>query len=240
MRKVFFFMANQAKMQSKTGQLSLDLPVSSALGESDFFVSSSNSNATKMIRRWQNWHMGKLLLVGPEASGKTHLVNIWATMAKATVIEARNLSGVNIADVATKNVAIENCSAIAGQISLEESLLHLQNFAITQKKFLLLTSRVSPAYAQFSLPDLASRMEATVLAIIKPPDDKLLAAVITKLFADRQISPAPEVVPYLIRRIERSFESAIKIVALLDDAALEQGRSITRDFARRTMDKANF
>lgn len=233
-------MANREKMPSETVQLSFDLPVVSALGANDFFVSSSNSNAMEMIRQWQNWHGGKLLLVGPEGSGKTHLANIWATMAEATVIDADNLFDADIPALAAKNVAIENCSAIAGQTGLEESLLHLHNFAIAQNRSLLLTSRVSPARSQFSLPDLASRMEGMVAAAIKPPDDELLKAVITKLFADRQISPAPEVVPYLIRRIERSFKSAQKTVALLDAAALEQRRSITRDFAGKTMDKANF
>lgn len=82
-----------------------------------------------------------------------------------------------------------------------------------------------------TLPDLASRLKAAATVEIDEPDDLLLAGVITKLFADRQIEVDPAVVQYLVRRIERSLSTAIGVVDRLDRAALEQKTRITRALA---------
>ena len=66
---------------------------------------------------------------------------------------------------------------------------------------------------------------------IGEPDDMLLAGVIAKLFADRQVEVDPHVVHYLVRRIERSLATAIRVVDRLDRAALEQQSRITRGMA---------
>jgi chromosomal replication initiation ATPase DnaA len=80
-------------------------------------------------------------------------------------------------------------------------------------------------------------MEAALLARLAPPDDALLAAVLAKLFADRQIAPAPDCVPYLARRIERTFEAARATVAAIDAQALAEGRKVTRALAAEVLDK---
>jgi len=58
-----------------------------------------------------------------------------------------------------------------------------------------------------------------------------------KQFNDRQLIVDPEVVLYLIRRIERSFASVRRIVEALDRTSLEEGRRITRMLARRVLDR---
>ena len=55
-------------------------------------------------------------------------------------------------------------------------------------------------------------------------------------FADRQLSPSPDTIPYLVRRIERSFEAARDIVEALDAQALADARPITRSLAARVLD----
>ena len=84
-----------------------------------------------------------------------------------------------------------------------------------------------------ALPDLASRLKAAATVEIREPDDLLLAGVITKLFADRQVEVEPHVVQFLVRRIERSLSTAIRVVERLDRAALEQKTRITRGAGRR-------
>ena len=68
------------------------------------------------------------------------------------------------------------------------------------------------------------------------PFATLLAAVLAKLFADRQIIPRPDVIPYLVAHMDRSFESAARVVAALDRAALSEGRSLSRPLAIRVLD----
>ncbi len=75
------------------------------------------------------------------------------------------------------------------------------------------------------------RLKAAATVEIHEPDDMLLAGVITKLFADRQVEVEPHVVQYLVRRIERSLATAMRVVERLDRAALEQKSRITRALA---------
>ncbi|HLI21649.1 MAG TPA: DNA replication protein, partial [Stellaceae bacterium] len=68
-------------------------------------------------------------------------------------------------------------------------------------------------------------------------DDALLAAVLVKLFGDRQLRIGEEVIAYLLPRIERSFASAQEIVAALDRAALAGRRPVTVKLARQVLNR---
>ena len=70
---------------------------------------------------------------------------------------------------------------------------------------------------------------------IGAPDDGLLGAVISKLFRDRQLQVGPEVVDYLLARMERSLGAAQSTVAALDRAALAGRRPITVALARAVL-----
>ena len=74
--------------------------------------------------------------------------------------------------------------------------------------------------------------------MLDAPDDTLLAAVLAKLFSDRQLTPRPDVIPYLVTHMERSFAAAQSIVATLDATSLAQKKPITRAMAARCLDKA--
>ena len=93
-------------------------------------------------------------------------------------------------------------------------------------------ARRPPAAWPISLPDLASRLRAAPSAAIAPPDDALLAGVLLKQFADRQLPVPPAVIAYLLSRMERSFAAAATIAARLDRAALSRGRPVTIALAR--------
>ncbi|TIP96057.1 MAG: hypothetical protein E5X61_41955, partial [Mesorhizobium sp.] len=58
---------------------------------------------------------------------------------------------------------------------------------------------------------------------------------ITKLFADRQVEVEPHVVQYLVRRIERSLATAMRVVERLDRTALERKTPITRALSAETV-----
>jgi hypothetical protein len=62
-------------------QLVFDLPVRPAMGRDDFFVTGSNAAALAQVDGWRDWPFGKLVLVGPEGAGKTHLAHVWAAGA---------------------------------------------------------------------------------------------------------------------------------------------------------------
>jgi chromosomal replication initiation ATPase DnaA len=69
------------------------------------------------------------------------------------------------------------------------------------------------------------------------PDDDLLAGLLVKLLNDRQVRIAPEVVRFLLPRIERSFAAVHRLAEALDRAALAEHREITVPLARAVLEQ---
>jgi len=218
-----------------SGQLAFDLGQRDGFARADFFPSASNRAALAMIDGWQGWPAGRLLLIGPKGAGKTHLAHIWAELAGAQVIAAQDLAGVDLGGIpAGSAVVVEDAHTLPqdGQ----EALFHLHNL-LSNAGHLLLTARTPPRDWGLSLPDLFSRMQAMPIAELASPDETLIAAVLVKLFADRQITVPPKLIAYLAPRIDRSIGAAREMVAALDARALAEGRAITRAMAADLLDK---
>ncbi|MEM8648707.1 MAG: DnaA/Hda family protein, partial [Pseudomonadota bacterium] len=175
-------------------------------------------------------------LVAPKGAGKTHLTHVWAGLSEAQIVVAKDLPQTEIPALATGPIAVEDCDQIAGSVEAENALFHLHNLALAEGHTLLFTAAKAPSEWPISLPDLKSRMEGTPSIHISPPDDALLGALLMKLFADRQLVPTPATLPYLVARIDRSYEAAAAAVAALDRAALETRRSITPRLAAEVLD----
>ncbi|MCI5096003.1 MAG: DnaA/Hda family protein [Rhodobacteraceae bacterium] len=214
-------------------QLSFDLPAKPALGREDFFVARSNAMAVAMIDQSPNWPGGKLTLTGPEGSGKTHLVHVWASQQNARIVSATDLSEERIPDLSTGPIAVEDVPDIAADADRQTALFHLHNLVLANGHPLLMTGQVAPNLWNLSLPDLQSRVQAAAHVSVEPPDDALLAVVLAKLFNDRQILPRPDVIPYLVHHMDRSFAAAARMVALLDKVSLSERRALTRSLAIR-------
>jgi chromosomal replication initiation ATPase DnaA len=212
-------------------QLVLDLPVRTSRGRADFYVSPANAPAVAATEA-PLWPNGRLVIVGPEGAGKTHLAHVWADRAGADIRFAHAV-GTGPAAV----LVVEDIDAIAGDRAAEEALFHRLNAVALGGGRVLLTARIAPAQMNLALPDLASRLTASGLARLDRPDDALLSAVLVKLFLDRQLQVAPEVVDYLVSHMARSLAEAGRVVAALDDASLAERRAITRPFAAAVLDR---
>ena len=209
-------------------QLAFDLPPRRSLGREDFFVAPSNALALAQIDGWRSWPQRKLVLVGPEGSGKTHLAQIWAAGTGAEMLPAAELPLADLPALAAAGaVAVEDADRIAGYDAAEAALFHLHNLVLAEGGHLLVTARAAPARWSLRLPDLASRMQASATATLDPPGDDLLAAVLVKLFADRQLAVPPALIPWLVARMDRSLAAAQAIVARLDAASLASGKPVS-------------
>ncbi len=211
----------------KPRQLPLDLGHSTGHSRDELVVSDANRQAVALIDRWPDWPAEIVVLAGPAGSGKTHLASVWAELAKAVSLPASSVGNWVQKGPLTSPVLIDD----ADENLDEKALFHLINAVRDAQTQLLLTSRRFPAAWGVTLPDLGSRLKLAATVEMHEPDDHLLAAVITKLFADRQIEVESHVVQFLVRRIERSLSTAIGIVDRLDRAALEQKARITRALA---------
>ena len=216
----------------KPRQLPLDLGHATGYSRDDLIVSDGNRQAVALIDRWPNWSSPVVVLAGPAGSGKSHLASIWRDRSEAVLLNAARIAEhIPLLDIAGP-ILIDDVDA--GWLD-EEGLFHLINAVRGAGTTLLLTARRFPSAWGVLLPDLASRLKAAATVEIREPDDLLLAGVVTKLFADRQVEVEPHVVQFLVRRIERSLSTAINVVERLDRAALEQKTRITRALAAETV-----
>jgi len=210
-------------------QLPLDLPVRSAMNAAGFVVSDSNHDAVAWTDRWPDWPNGILAVYGPPGCGKTHLAHVWQTRSAARFLEPSGLEQLPLGE-----------NLILDGIRLpEEHLFHLINHVRAQKTALLILDREPPARWAVRLPDLASRLAGVPAVAVLPPDDTLLAAVLAKHFADRQVEVAPEVIAYLVKQIERSFTAAETMARRLDREALARRAPITIKLARDLLSGEN-
>lgn len=218
-------------------QLTLDLPTRTALDRGDFFVSDCNILAMGSIENWQNWPGRKHIISGPKGAGKTHLAHVWADLSGATIISASDLVGKSIDDLAKCHIAVDDVPLIAGNAAAETALFHLHNLVLANGNSLLLTGRKEPHLWEIILPDLLSRLQGTGCATLTEPDDALFMILIAKLFSDRQMFPAPDVLQFVTTRLDRSFAAAQHAVAQIDTAALAQKRPISRPFVAQLLEK---
>ena len=204
-------------------QLIFDLPVRPALRRADFLVAPCNEEAVALIDTWPEWPEPVQAIYGAGGSGKTHLVSVWRQMGKIETLDDLTAAA---PPESHDGLAVD---AVGDTLSAAESeaLFHLINHARASRKSLLLVSRVAPAHIETPLPDLVSRLRAIPAIALRAPDDTLLAGLLRKLLADRDMDAPQAVVDYLLPRMERDFAAIERLVAALDRAALTHRRALT-------------
>jgi chromosomal replication initiation ATPase DnaA len=206
-------------------QFVLPIPPQDNLTRADFLAAPGNERALAFLESFPAWPAPAASLHGPSASGKSHLVRIWAQQAGAAIISAADLR-----DAPDGPVAVEDIDAATGQ-NHERAL-----FALFERGTpLLLTGRTSPATWAVGLPDLASRYRALVDFDLGAPDDTLLARLAGKLFADRQLVVPEGVIRTMIARLDRNPAAIRDFVAEADARALSEKRPINLGLIRELL-----
>ncbi|MBB5515991.1 chromosomal replication initiation ATPase DnaA [Rubricella aquisinus] len=226
-------------------QLVMDLATRPALGRAAFFVASSNVAALSLVDGWRDWPGGRLMILGPEGAGKTHLAHVWAEQSDARILDATTLADQDIPQLAAHGaVVLERLDALpdlaeGDRRAAEQAVFHLYNLMGAEQGRLMLTSRIAPSRILFLTPDLASRLQSVTLVELGAPDDTLLSAVLVKLMADRQLDAPPALIQYLMPRMDRSLRAAEDLVARLDAEALASRKPVTIPLARRVLEQGD-
>ena len=216
-------------------QLTFKFPFSKKYYEQDFFVSSNNFSAYKLIDSWPNWSGKWLNIFGESGSGKTHLSKILEKKIKKTkMINAENIDNKTIEYLSGLDcLIIENFKN-----NIDENLLYsILNQSKQLDNFLLINSRISIKNYDLKLKDLKSRLNSFVFIGIDLPNDDLLKVMITKSLSDKQISISPKLSDYIINNVERSYEKMIKFIKDLDELSLSTGKSININLIKKVLNK---
>jgi len=191
-------------------QLPLPLAWPADPADDDFLISSSNARAAEHLRRWGAWPVMATLLVGPRKSGRSLLARLFARQSGGRIIDD------------------------AEQVA-ETTIFHAWNAAQEVRRPLLIVADAAPPGWAVRLPDLRSRLAATPVATILPPDDALIEALFARAFLKRGLDARPDLLRWLTTRVERSHIAITRTVDALDHAALANRRRLSIALARATM-----
>ena len=216
-------------------QLIFKFPFSKRYYEQDFYVSSNNFSAFKLIESWPIWPGKWLNIFGASGSGKTHLAKILEKkIKKIKIIEAKNINDKIIQDLdSTDCLIIDNYNN-----NINEKLLYsILNQSKQLEKYLLINSILSIKNIKFELEDLQSRINSFMYIGIELPTDDLLKVIISKTLSDKQISVNPKISDFIINNVERSYEKMFKFLKDLDELSLSTGKSININLIKKVLDK---
>ena len=216
-------------------QLIFKFPFSKKYYEQDFFVSSNNFSAYKLIEGWPIWPGKWLNIFGASGSGKTHLTKILEKkIDKVKIIDAKKLNDKIIQDI--NNI---DCLIIDSfENNVDEKLLYsILNESKLTENYILINSIPPLKNINFSLEDLRSRINSFIYIGIDLPTDDLLKVIISKTLSDKQVSISPKLTDYIINNVERSYEKLFKFLKDLDEMSLSTGKSININLIKKVLNK---
>ena len=216
-------------------QLIFKFPFSKKYYEQDFFVSSNNFSAYKLIEEWPTWPGKWLNIFGSSGSGKTHLSKILEKkINKIKLVDAKNISNNFIQELNNLDcLIIDNFKN-----NIEEKLFYsLLNQSKQLDNYLLINSKISLSREEFNLKDLQSRINSFIYIGIELPTDDLLKVIISKAFSDKQINIDPKISDYIIKNTERSYDKMFKFLKDVDEISLSTGKSININLIKKVLDQ---
>ena len=166
-------------------QLVFKFPFKVKYFKQDFYVSSNNFSAYKLIESWPNWPGKWLNVFGMSGSGKTHLSKILEKkINKIKLVEAKYLNNKIIEELNKIDcLIIDNY-----QNNIDERLFYsILNQSKQLDSFVVVNSIPSLKELNFKLIDLKSRLDSFIFIGITFPTDDLLQVVISKFFSEKQI-----------------------------------------------------
>ena len=214
-------------------QLTFKFPFKTKYYEQDFYVSSNNFSAYKLIESWPNWPGKWLNIFGATGSGKTHLSKILEK--KIDEIKIINANEINNESVIELNnlrcVIIDNFKN-----NIDERVFYsFLNQSKQLDNYVVINSIEPLKGSNFNLEDLKSRINSFVLIGIELPTDDLLKVIISKTFSDKQINLSPKISEYIIKNVERSYEKMFKLLKDIDELSLTSGKQISINLIKKVI-----
>ncbi len=201
-------------------QLSLPLLLTEESNAENFLLLPENKIAFTTLKSFflqkdfSTAHVPSLILKGPQACGKNHLLQILA--------KENNAEFVNSIINFSKNhfYIIENID----EITDEELVLNLINSVSEANSFLILTTNKNP---EFKLKDLNSRLRNIVTTTISEPSLDSIKQLLTNHFTRRQIKLSKPIIDFIANNINRDYQAILEAVKKVEFYFNESARQIS-------------
>ena len=206
----------------------------------DFHAGDSNAATLTQLRQILAQEQQAVLLHGPAAAGKTHLL-LAAQSASAgarylglrrPLAQAVGLLGVGGDE---RLLCLDDIDAHLGAREFEIALFDRFNRQRDQAGSVLMSACSRPLATAFSLPDLASRVLGATALVLQPLDEAELEQAWTMRARLRGLDPDAAAVRWLLRHQRRDFRSLMQALDRLDETALAAQRRLSLPFVRQCL-----
>ena len=214
-------------------QTTLDFPSSNNHARGRFIIGACNAMAADWIDRWPEWPgmIRSLIIHGPRSSGKTHLASIWTETSGATTLTHLK-DGIDHLDPA-KHYVLDGIAPTSDWPD-DMVFLALTRFTGAAGSLLMLADQ-SPASMPWKLADVASRLAVINTAQITTPDDAMLHDLLQKLADDKGLALDEDIITYIVKRMERRYESAVHTIQALDEMSITEKKKVNLSMARKIL-----
>ena len=215
-------------------QLIFKFPFKTNYFQEDFYVSENNFEAYKLIENWPKWPSRFINIFGPSGCGKTHLANIFHKKINSFFIKASELNNNILSDIKIKECLIID----EYKNNVEEKLFYsILNQLQLSNQYIIVNSLEPIQKLRVKLNDLKSRFSSFMNIGIDLPTDELIKVIISKNFSDKQVKIESKLLEYIIKNIDRSYESIFDLIDKLDDFSLSTGKSININLIKKALNK---
>jgi DnaA family protein len=226
-------------------QLPLGVRLQSASTFDSFDVGDNAPLVAALEARASGAHLPPLWLWSSAGLGRTHLLQAVCQRASRAGrrvgylplseawVTAEMLQGLEALEV----VCLDDIDVVAGAADWDRRLFILYNELAERGHHLVMSASVAPGALSVALPDLASRLTASVVWAVKPlPEDRQGVAIQRRAEA-LGLELSDEVLNFLLRRLPRDLAALCRALDRLDRAALARQRRLTVPFVSSVLEE---
>jgi DnaA family protein len=208
------------------------------------FLSARNAQAVAHLTALaRGGARGAVWLCGAEVTGKTHLLQATCVRASESMsagyfplrglaaLGAEALEGLRQLDC----VCLDDLDTVIGQGGWERVLFGLYRELEERGAALVVSARVPPALAAWTLADLGSRFAASTVFQLRALDEGEQLEALQLRARLRGFELPEETAHYLQRRFPRDMRTLYELLDTLDEAALVAQRRLTVPFIREVL-----
>ena len=215
-------------------QLTFKFPFKTNYFEEDFYVSTNNFSAYKLIESWPKWSSRYINIFGPSGCGKTHLANIFKKKINSYFVKASEFNNDSLSLIKLKECLIIDDY----KNNIEEKLFYTTlNQSYQSNQYVIVNSLEPIKKSIVSLKDLKSRFDNFVDIEIDLPTDDLIRVILTKNFSDKQVTLEAKLLEYILKNIHRSYEDIFDLIDKVDSLSLSTGKSININLIKNVLNK---
>lgn len=224
-------MQNRGSMQ----QLAIPLPDQLVTDVSTLLIEEENRSVWGWLSSWPNWPLPQVAVIGSAGSGKTHMAQALAALSKGCSFIVDSSQDPLVLVKSSQLILIDDYD----RFDDESWLFHIYNLAKEHGCQVVYFGQSSPADHPFVLKDLASRLRSLPCLEIHEPGDDLFRELLRKELLNRGLICGDEVIEYIYRRFDRSYQTIHKLVKLIDEHTLFHQHPLTLPLLKDVMDQAS-